>query len=77
MGNPRDKERIVEAIKLPTRFDAENAARLLSQVGIAATVASGDAGGWMPHFSGFHGHRVLVFESDLEEALAVFEENDL
>jgi hypothetical protein len=77
MDEHRDDERIVEAIRLPTLFEADAAAKLLERAGITAMVAAGDAGGWMPHFSVFQGHRVLVFESDLDEAREILADNDV
>lgn len=64
----RDTDRIVELMRVPTRFEAEAIVSVLSEHDIVATVAYGDAGGWAPHFATWHGNRVLVFESDVERA---------
>lgn len=64
----RDHERIVELTRLPSRFAAEVAVAALDARGIKATADHGDAGGWAPQLSAFQGHRVLVFEGDLEIA---------
>ena len=58
----------MELVRLPTQFEADAVADDLRQHGIEAMVAGGDAEGWAPHLALYHGHRVLVFASDLDAA---------
>jgi hypothetical protein len=67
----RNHERIVELASLPTRFEAEIAIAALEARGIKATADHGDAAGWDPMLSIWQGHRVRVFEGDLETARAI------
>lgn len=64
----RDRERIVELLRVPSRWEAESIVALLNEHGVLATVAYGDAGGWAPHFASWQGNRVMVFESDVARA---------
>jgi hypothetical protein len=59
----RDHEHIVELTQVPTRFEAEVLVAALESRGIKAGAV---------HTSG---HRVLVFESDLDTARAILAEN--
>jgi hypothetical protein len=70
----RDHERIVELTTLPTRPAADVILAALESRGIKAIVDHGDAGGWDPMFSLLQGHRVLVFEGDLEIAREIIDE---
>ena len=65
-----DHERIVELATLPSRTAADITVATLESRGIKATVDHGDASGWDPMLSLLQGHRVLVFEGDLENGTA-------
>ena len=67
----RDGERIVELVSFPARFEAEVAIAALEARGIKAMIDHGDASGWDPMLSLLQGHRVLVFEGDVETARAI------
>jgi hypothetical protein len=73
----RNHEKIVELTSLPTRFEAEVAVAALSARGIKATIDHGDASGWDPMLSIWQGHRVLVFEGDLETARALLDQEGI
>jgi hypothetical protein len=73
----RDHEKIVELTCLPSRFAADVAVAALEARGIKAVADHGDAGGWDPMLSIWQGHRVLVFEGDLETARAILAQQDL
>ena len=63
---PRDDDRIVELVRVPTRLEADAIANDLRENGIDATVAEPDQ--WLSTMSTYQGNRVLVFETDLDEA---------
>jgi hypothetical protein len=67
----RNDEKIVELTTLPSRMAADIAIASLEARGIKAMVDHGDASGWDPMLSLLQGHRVLVFEGDLETARAI------
>jgi hypothetical protein len=67
--NHRDDDRIVELVRVPSRLEADAIANDLRENGIEATVAEGDQ--WLANMSAWQGNRVLVFESDLDEARAL------
>jgi hypothetical protein len=71
-----DHDRIVPVEILPSRMEADIVAAALESRGIKVTVDHGDASGWDPMLSLLQGHRVLVFESDLEVARAILAERD-
>jgi hypothetical protein len=73
----RDRERIVELVRLPSRIEAELAVALLRDAGIEASATSSDAEGWAPHLRMFQGDRVLVFERDVDAARAVLVEAEI
>jgi hypothetical protein len=66
----RDRERIVELVRLPSRVETDMAVAVLRDAGITATAAYGDAEGWAPHLALFSGDRVMVFEGDVDAARA-------
>jgi hypothetical protein len=65
----RDDDRIVELVRVPTRFEAEAIASDLRDNGIEATVPEPDQ--WLSNMSTWQGNRVLVFESDIDAARAL------
>jgi len=65
---------MVEVGVYPTRSDAELAQSALAAAGIASEVAADDAGGAYP-FDLSGGVRLLVAESDAEDAAAVLSEH--
>jgi hypothetical protein len=67
----RDHEKIVELARVPTRFEADVLVAALHARGIQASAVHSDAGGWAPHLSMWVGHRVMVFEGDIETARAL------
>jgi hypothetical protein len=67
--NHRDDDRIVELVRVPSRLEADAIANDLRENGIEATVAASDQ--WLANMSAWQGNRVLVFESDLDEAQAL------
>ena len=69
--SPRDDDRIVELVRVPTRFEADAIANDLRANGVEATVAPADE--WWPHMAVWQGNRVLVFESELDEARSILE----
>ena len=64
---------MVEVGTYPTRSDAELAQSALAAAGITSEVAADDAGGAYP-FDLSGGVRLLVEESDVEDAAAVLAE---
>jgi len=68
-----DHEAIVELARVPTRFEADVLAAALEARGIKASAVHSDAGGWAPNLSAAVGHRVMVFEGDLEAARALLD----
>jgi hypothetical protein len=66
-----EHEPIVELTSVPTRFEADTLVAALEARGIKASAVHGDSGGWMPQYSILVGHRVLVFEGDLDAARAI------
>jgi hypothetical protein len=70
----RDHEKIVELACLPSRFEADVAIAALEARGIKAVADHGDASGWDPMLSMLQGHRVLVFEGDLDTARTILAE---
>jgi Putative prokaryotic signal transducing protein len=58
-----------------TRSDAEFAQSLLASAGIESVISSDDAGGAYP-FDLSGGARLLVNESDAEDARAILDERD-
>lgn len=77
MREPRPEGRIVELVNLPTRFEADTVIGLLRAQGIRAMGKYGDAEGWMPHMALLDGFRVCVFETDLDAATALLEEEGI
>jgi hypothetical protein len=73
----RDNEQIVELMRLPSRFAADVVVAALDARGIKAAAVHSDAGGWAPHLSAYVGHRVMVFENDVETARALLVEEGL
>jgi hypothetical protein len=67
--NHRDDDRIVELVRVPSRLEAEAIANDMRANGIDATIAEPDQ--WLGNMSAWQGNRVLVFESDLDEARAL------
>jgi Putative prokaryotic signal transducing protein len=74
---PRPEGRIVELVNLPTRFEVDTVIGLLRALGIQAMGKYGDAEGWMPHMALLDGFRVCVFETDLDAASALLEEEGI
>jgi hypothetical protein len=72
--NHHDREKIVELIRVPGRFEADILIAKLHANGIDASGSHGDAGGWAPQLALLDGHSVMVFESDLERATALIAE---
>jgi len=70
----RDHEKIVELTTMPSRTAADIIVAALESRGIKAVADHGDASGWDPMLSLLQGHRVLVFEGDLETARAILAE---
>ena len=70
----RNREKIVELVRVPSRFAADVLLAALESRGIKAMVDHGDAAGWDPMLSLLQGHRVLVFEGDLDAARAILAE---
>ena len=66
-----DHDKIVELIRVPSRFEADTMVAKLQANGITASARYSDAGGWAPQFSTFGGHAVMVFDCDLEQATAL------
>ena len=66
-----DHDKIVELIRVSTRFEADVLIAKLHENGINATGSYGDADGIMPHIALIDGHSVMVFDSDLARANAV------
>ena len=73
----RENEQIVVLAQLPTRFEADAVVAALEARGITASAVHSDAGGWAPNLSAYVGHRVMVFENDLEIARALVEQEGL
>jgi hypothetical protein len=69
-----DHDRIVELIRVPSRFEADVLIAKLEANGITATPIYGDAGGYLPRFSAFGSHAVMVFESDFAKASELIDE---
>ena len=67
-GDHRDHEKIVELTTMPSRASTDILVAALESRGIKAVADHGDADGWDPMLSLLQGHRVLVFEGDLEVA---------
>jgi len=70
----REHEQIVELVRVPTRFEADTLVASLESRGIKAAAVHSDASGWAPQFGVWVGHRVMVFENDLETARAILAE---
>jgi hypothetical protein len=70
----RDHEKIVELTRVPTRFEADVLLAALESRGIQASVVHSDSGGWAPNLAAMDGHRVMVFEGDLETARTILAE---
>ena len=70
----RNEEKIVELTTMPSRPGADIRVAALESRGIKAVADHGDAGGWDPMLSLLQGHRVLVFEGDLEVARQILAE---
>ena len=73
----RDDEHIVELVRVPSRFAADVIVAALEARGIKASALHSDAGGWAPNLSAYDGHRVMVFENDVETAQALLIEEGL
>lgn len=73
----RDNEHIVELMRVPTRFAADVVVAALESRGIKASALHSDAGGWAPNLAMYVGHRVMVFENDVEIARALVIEEGL
>jgi hypothetical protein len=73
----RDHEKIVQLTTVPTRFEAEVLVAALEARGIKANAVHGDGSGWAPQYSVLVGHRVMVFEGDVETARALLAEEGL
>ena len=73
----RDNEQIVELVRVPSRFAADVIVAALEARGIKSTALHSDAGGWAPNLSVYVGHRVMVFENDVETARALLVEEGL
>ena len=73
----RDDEHIVVLTTLPTRFAADVVVAALESRGIKAAAVHSDAGGWAPNLSAYVGHRVMVFEDDVEAARALMDSEEL
>ena len=69
-----DHDKIVELIRVPSRFEADTMVAKLQADGITASARHNDAGGWAPQFSRFGGHAVMVFDCDLERATTLISE---
>jgi Putative prokaryotic signal transducing protein len=72
----RDDEHIVELVSVPTRFEADVIVAALESRGIKAAAVHSDADGWLPQYARIVGHRVMVFENDLEAARAIVAETN-
>ena len=70
----RDKEKIVELTTTSSRPTADVLVAALESRGIKAVADHGDASGWDPMLSLLQGHRVLVFEGDLDVARQILAE---
>ena len=70
----RANEQIVELTRVPTRFEADTLVAALESRGIKASAIHSDASGWAPQYGVWVGHRVMVFENDLETARAILAE---
>ena len=71
----REHERIVELTTVPTRFEADTLVAALEARGIKASAMHSDNGGWTPQYAMLVGHRVMVFEGDLDTARAILAQN--
>ena len=76
-GDHHEGENIVVLAQVPTRFEADVLVAALEARGIKASAVHSDAGGWAPNLSVYVGHRVMVFERDLETARALVIEEGL
>ncbi len=76
-GDHRENEHIVELMNLPTRFEADVIVAALEARGIKAGAIHSQASGRAPNRSMYVGHRVMVFENDLEVARALVAEQGL
>jgi len=56
---------------VPSRFEADVLVAALEARGIKAAAVHSDSSGWAPQYAMVVGHRVMVFESDLETARAL------
>ncbi len=70
---PRPEGKIVEVANFGSRMEADTAIALLKANGIQASGKYGDAGGWLPHIALLDGFRVVVFDTDLAEARALLD----
>ncbi|MGH8997779.1 MAG: DUF2007 domain-containing protein [Acidimicrobiia bacterium] len=59
---------LIELYRTSNTFEAEVIVARLRDAGVEAVVFGGDAGGWAPHLTIFHGSRVMVPEDALEFA---------
>ena len=59
---------------MPTRFEADTLVAALESRGIKAAAIHSDASGWAPQLGVWSGHRVMVFEPDLETAQQILAE---
>jgi hypothetical protein len=73
----RENEQIVELTRLSSRFAADVMVAALEARGIKASAMHSDAGGWAANLSAYVGHRVMVFQGDLEIARALLIEEGL
>jgi hypothetical protein len=73
-GDHHDREKIVELTTMPSRTSADIIVAALESRGIKAVADHGDASGWDPMLSLLQGHRVLVFEGDLDVARQILSE---
>ena len=60
---------------MPTRFEADTLVAALEARGIKASAVHGDSGGWTPQYALMVGHRVMVFEGDVDTARSILAEH--
>jgi Putative prokaryotic signal transducing protein len=70
----RNNEKIVELTTTSSRTATDILVAALESRGIKAVADHGDASGWDPMLSLLQGHRVMVFEGDLEVARQILAE---
>ncbi|HEX4492482.1 MAG TPA: DUF2007 domain-containing protein [Acidimicrobiia bacterium] len=72
--NHHDHDKIVELCRVPGRFEADVIVAKLRANGITASTSYADAGGYLPRGGLLGGDQILVFDSDLERAQTILDE---